>query len=214
MDETQAVNPNGNETTTEGAAPVAAEVASPEVASSDNTNLSVENLQKLLADTRKEAASYRRKLRDIEKAQEESKAELERKKPLEERLTTYEQQLKNLQAEKEALEMRTLEQELKEELLNAGVSRDYLSDALDLYVNAVQRVDEGEEPSLQDWLKSRPYLLAQTNNKPAPQPLPGANPAGKQVSASLTREDIGKMTSEEYAKHRANIFNQMKRGIR
>ena len=210
MDETQAVTPTiGNEAPTTNPVQDTGAADNGTVASPETSNLSVENLQKQLAETRKEAANYRRKLRDIEQQQQEAQAELERKKPLEERLTTYEQQIAQLAAEKEQLELRTLETDLKNTLLDAGVSRDMLEDALELYVAAVQRVEEGEEPSLEEWLKSRTYLMA----KPAAQPIPGANPAGKQVSATLTRGDIAKMTPEEYAKNRSSIFAAMARGL-
>lgn len=167
------------------------------------------SLQKQIADLRKEAAKWRTKVRDFEKQQAEQQAELERTKPLEEKLTTYEQKLAQLQQERDALEARTVANEVRQDLLEAGVSKELVDDAFALYIRAVENADEGEEPEIAEFLKSKPYLIAKQQTA---APLTGANPAGKAIASPLTRNEIGKMTSEQYAKERAKIFSALSRG--
>ncbi len=167
------------------------------------------SLQKQIADLRKEAAKWRTKVREFEKQQQAQAEELERKKPLEEKLSTYEQKLSELQAQRDALEARTIANEMKNNLLEAGVNREYLEDAFQLYVAAVERSEEGEEPEIADFLKSKPYLVAKQQTA---QPIAGANPAGKTMSAATTRQDIAKMTADEYKAQRSRLFGLMSRG--
>lgn len=166
-------------------------------------------LSKQIAELRKEAAKWRTKVREFEKQQAEQLAELERTKPLEEKLSTYEQKLNQLQAERDALEARTVANEVRQDLLEAGVSKELVDDAFALYIRAVENAEEGEEPEIAEFLKSKPYLIAKQQTA---APLTGANPAGKAIASPLTRNEIGKMSSEQYAKERAKIFSALSRG--
>lgn len=205
MEETQVVTHDDAVTITETAPTqvVDAQEAAPAVETTDPT------LQKQIAELRKEAAKWRTKVREFEKQQAEQIAELERTKPLEEKLTTYEQKLAQLQQERDALEARTVANEVRQDLLEAGVSKELVDDAFALYIRAVENADEGEEPEIAEFLKSKPYLIAKQQTA---QPLAGANPAGKAIASPLTRNEIGKMTSEQYAKERAKIFSALSRG--
>lgn len=205
MEETQVVTHDDAVTVTDAAPTqvVDAQEAAPAVETTDPT------LQKQIAELRKEAAKWRTKVREFEKQQAEQVAELERTKPLEEKLTTYEQKLAQLQQERDALEARTVANEVRQDLLEAGVSKELVDDAFALYVRAVENADEGEEPEIAEFLKSKPYLVAKQQTA---QPLTGANPAGKAIASPLTRNEIGKMTSEQYAKERAKIFSALSRG--
>lgn len=205
MEETQVVTHDDAVTVTDAAPTqvVDAQEAAPAVETTDPT------LQKQIAELRKEAAKWRTKVREFEKQQAEQVAELERTKPLEEKLTTYEQKLAQLQQERDALEARTVANEVRQDLLEAGVSKELVDDAFALYIRAVENADEGEEPEIAEFLKSKPYLIAKQQTA---QPLTGANPAGKAIASPLTRNEIGKMTSEQYAKERAKIFSALSRG--
>lgn len=205
MEETQVVTHDDAVTVIDDAPTqvVDAQDAAPAVETTDPT------LQKQIAELRKEAAKWRTKVREFEKQQAEQVAELERTKPLEEKLTTYEQKLAQLQQERDALEARTVANEVRQDLLEAGVSKELVDDAFALYVRAVENADEGEEPEIAEFLKSKPYLIAKQQTA---QPLTGANPAGKAIASPLTRNEIGKMTSEQYAKERAKIFSALSRG--
>lgn len=190
-------------------------VSNEAVAASEDTGTpSIDVLQKQIKEARKEAASYRRRLREFEQQQQAAQAELEQKKPLEERVTTYEQQIAELEARNSELEGLTMLAELNETFLSYGIAPNLIDDAAVLWVNTLEALDEDEdEPIFEEWLAERPYLLAKPE-KPAAQPISGANPAGKQVSStSLTASDISKMTPEEYAKNRGNIFAAMARGL-
>lgn len=205
MEETQVVTHDDAVTVIDDAPTqvVDAQEAAPAVETTDPT------LQKQIAELRKEAAKWRTKVREFEKQQAEQVAELERSKPLEEKLTTYEQKLAQLQQERDALEARTVANEVRQDLLEAGVSKELVDDAFALYVRAVENADEGAEPEIAEFLKSKPYLIAKQQTA---QPLTGANPAGKAIASPLTRNEIGKMTSEQYAKERAKIFSALSRG--
>lgn len=205
MEETQVVTHDDAITVIDDAPTqvVDAQEAAPAVETTDPT------LQKQIAELRKEAAKWRTKVREFEKQQAEQVAELERTKPLEEKLTTYEQKLAQLQQERDALEARTVANEVRQDLLEAGVSKELVDDAFALYIRAVENADEGEEPEIAEFLKSKPYLIAKQQTA---QPLTGANPAGKAIASPLTRNEIGKMTSEQYAKERAKIFSALSRG--
>lgn len=205
MEETQVVTHDDAVTVIDDAPTqvVDAQEAAPAVETTDPT------LQKQIAELRKEAAKWRTKVREFEKQQAEQVAELERTKPLEEKLTTYEQKLAQLQQERDALEARTVANEVRQDLLEAGVSKELVDDAFALYIRAVENADEGEEPEIAEFLKSKPYLIAKQQTA---QPLTGANPAGKAIASPLTRNEIGKMTSEQYAKERAKIFSALSRG--
>lgn len=205
MEETQVVTHDDAVTVIDDAPTqvVDAQEAAPAVDTTDPT------LQKQIAELRKEAAKWRTKVREFEKQQAEQIAELERTKPLEEKLTTYEQKLAQLQQERDALEARTVANEVRQDLLEAGVSKELVDDAFALYIRAVENADEGEEPEIAEFLKSKPYLIAKQQTA---QPLTGANPAGKAIASPLTRNEIGKMTSEQYAKERAKIFSALSRG--
>lgn len=205
MDETQAVTQDDVQETIESAALVVAE----ETDTSPVEGVNVDSLQKQIADLRKEAAKYRTKVREFEKQQVEAQAELERKKPLEEKLASYEEKVNQLQAERDALEARTVASQVRTDLLEAGVARDLLDDAFALYVSSVTDAEEGSEPDIAEFLKARPYLVAKKQVAAAMQ---GANPAGKTVATATTRADIANMTPEQYAKERSRLFGLMSRG--
>lgn len=205
MDETQVVTHEDAVIDTDQAPALVADAQDTAVAAVESDN----GLQKQIAELRKEAAKWRTKVREFEKQQAEAQAELERTKPLEEKLTTYEQKLNQLQQERDALEARTIANEVRQDLLEAGVNKELLDDAFALYVRAVENAGEGDEPEISEFLKSKPYLVAKQQTA---QPINGANPAGKAIASPLTRNEIGKMNSEQYAKERSKIFSALSRG--
>lgn len=205
MDETQVVTHDDVVTDTDQADALVADAQDTAVAAVESDN----GLQKQIAELRKEAAKWRTKVREYEKQQAEAQAELERTKPLEEKLNTYEQRLAEVQKQRDELEARTVANEVRQELLEAGVNKELLDDAFALYIRAVENANEGEEPEISDFLKNKPYLVAKQQTA---QPITGANPAGKAIASPLTRNEIGKMSSEQYAKERSKIFSALTRG--
>jgi flagellar biosynthesis GTPase FlhF len=163
---------------TEDTTPAAAALEATQATETTETTLDPQALAKELEKTRREAAKYRTQLREREEAEKQARTLAEQEalkaKPLEERLKALESEKQSLAQTLEQKEAELAVRELRGQLRDAGVPKETLDDALDLYLAAVDRSEEGQEPELADFLKSRPYLVPSTK---APPTLPGA-PSG------------------------------------
>jgi flagellar biosynthesis GTPase FlhF len=163
---------------TEDTTPAAAALEATQATETTETTLDPQALAKELEKTRREAAKYRTQLREREEAEKQARTLAEQEalkaKPLEERLKALESEKQSLAQTLEQKEAELAVRELRGQLRDAGVPKETLDDALDLYLAAVDRSEEGQEPELADFLKSRPYLVPTTK---APPTLPGA-PSG------------------------------------
>jgi flagellar biosynthesis GTPase FlhF len=175
-----------NEETTVAVTPEATQATDTQEAQA----LDPQALAKELEKTRREAAKYRTQLREREEAEKQARTLAEQEalkaKPLEERLKALESERQTLAQSLEQKEAELAVRELRGQLRDAGVPKETLDDALDLYLAAVDRAPEGEEPELADFLKSRPYLVPTTK---APPTLPGApSGVGAGKSPSLAQQ--------------------------
>ena len=143
---------------------------------------------------RREAAEYRKRLRELEKAlKEKEEAELSEQEKLRRRVAEYEARLAELERERQE---RTLQYEVKLRAAAMGiVDPDAAWRLLDL---AAIEFDEDGTPTnideaLQALVQAKPYLKGQT----APPMAPTNPPRGKR----LTLEDIKRMSPEEINKN-------------
>jgi hypothetical protein len=158
-----------------------------------DTTSELEALRAKYQKAQEDIKRFRTRAQEVEEARRQAEEAKLASQPLEERLKALESEKQSLAQTLEQKEAELAVRELRGQLRDAGVPKETLDDALDLYLAAVDRAPEGEEPELADFLKSRPYLVPNTK---APPTLPGA-PSGVGAGKSLTKESLARMTPEE-----------------
>jgi DNA repair exonuclease SbcCD ATPase subunit len=139
-----------------------------------DTTSELEALRAKYQKAQEDIKRFRTRAQEVEEARRQAEEAKLASQPLEERLKALESEKQTLAQSLEQKEAELAVRELRGQLRDAGVPKETLDDALDLYLAAVDRAPEGEEPELADFLKSRPYLVPNTK---APPTLPGA-PSG------------------------------------
>jgi hypothetical protein len=175
---------------------VTADAQAASQAATETTPDTVTELEALRAKYQKaqeDIKRFRTRAQEVEEARRQAEEAKLASQPLEERLKALESEKQSLAQTLEQKEAELAVRELRGQLRDAGVPKETLDDALDLYLAAVDRAPEGEEPELADFLKTRPYLVPSTK---APPTLPGA-PSGVGAGKSLTKESLARMTPEE-----------------
>jgi len=191
--------PQEGNTPEEGQKPIEGEGQEPEPQRFD-----AEYVRKL----RSEAAQYRKKLRDLEKAlKAKEEAELSEQERLQKRVVEYEAKLAELERERQE---RTLQYEVKLRAAKLGiVDPDAAWRLVDLA--AIEFNEDGIplniEDVLKDLLKAKPYL----RGTPAAPPMGATNPERKR-STNLTRESLKKMSPEEINQHWEEISRFLSEG--
>jgi hypothetical protein len=158
-----------------------------------DTTSELEALRAKYQKAQEDIKRFRTRAQEVEEARRQAEEAKLASQPLEERLKALESEKQSLAQTLEQKEAELAVRELRGQLRDAGVPKETLDDALDLYLAAVDRAPEGEEPELADFLKTRPYLVPSTK---APPTLPGA-PSGVGAGKSLTKESLARMTPEE-----------------
>lgn len=154
------------------------EPTTPEVQADTTTEtpaLDPQALAKELERARKEAAKYRTRARELEQAEQ---ARTQQTATAEEKLTAAETRARELE---QAIAVRDLQDELK----SAGVTADSLEDALDLYLAAVDRAEEGNEPTVEEFLAKRAYLKGTPSPKAATLPAAPGAPAPSRAASEV-----------------------------
>lgn len=174
----------------------------PQPAEETKAGLTQEDMAKELEKVRKEAASYRTKLRAKEEAEAKA-AEEKRQAELsaEERAKEAEAKIAKVLAEAEAKEARA------SRLVSLAGKVTKPERVLKLMDDPERYFPDGnldEKALLEDFPEYAP-----TKGPTAPAPTTGA--AGTAPRPPVTREDIGKLTPAEYAARRAEILAAQKR---
>lgn len=181
--------------------PVTPEVNDQQQETDTQSTLPPEGLQKELERARKEAASYREKLRAKEAA-EEAAAEAARRKSLTAEQRAAEAEQKAEQAIKDAAE-RVAQAERRAAL--TGVVAD-ANAALKL-LDPEAHLNEDGTVNTEALLASFPFL-AVTTAQAGKTPAPGA---GGTAPKPVTTADLGNLTPEEFEKRRAEIYAALRK---
>ena len=178
------------------------------------STLDAESALKELEKTRREAAKYRTKLRDLEATVEKERTEAERAKLDEsERLKAEKADVeKRLQEREQALAEASMALELQGKVSNPKAVIRLLED---------KHFDADGNPDLDVFFNDYPEFKIQATEKSggtdvelnAPTNPPEVS-SGRNTSprTKLTRADIAEMSAAEYAKNRTEILRAMKEG--